>query len=251
MITQLLERGNDYRSWEWELTARDGTVKTVSWSSISDRFPIPGWAGWATGVDITERLRAEAALRQEKEFTDTALDAQMDTFFLFDPATGKTLRWNKAFRDISGYSDEEIASLLAPLSYYSPEDLERALPFVEQVTEEGSGTIELSLVCKDGREIPTEYSVSAIYDEEGRVKHLISIGRDITGRKAAEEELKKHREHLEELVAERTAELRKLVNAMVGREVRMADLKDVVRLLRAQLEEAGLEPVADDPLLGE
>jgi hypothetical protein len=36
---------------------------------------------------------------------------------------------------------------------------------------------------------------------------------------------------------------------MAGREVRMIGLKDAIRKLRAQLEEAGLEPVADDPLL--
>jgi hypothetical protein len=52
------------------------------------------------------------------------------------------------------------------------------------------------------------------------------------------------------MVEERTADLKKLVNAMAGREVRMAELKGVIRELRAQLEEAGLEPVADDPLLG-
>jgi len=64
------------------------------------------------------------------------------------------------------------------------------------------------------------------------------------------ETLQEHREHLEEMVEERTAELRKTVNLMAGREVRMAELKDVIRELRAQLEETGLEPVADDPLLG-
>jgi len=62
-------------------------------------------------------------------------------------------------------------------------------------------------------------------------------------------ELRRYQEHLEDLVAERTAELRKLVTLMAGREVRMAELKDVIRKLRAQLEEAGLRPVADDPLL--
>ena len=70
-------------------------------------------------------------------------------------------------------------------------------------------------------------------------------------RSRAEEALRKHHEHLEELVRERTAELRKMVNLMAGREVRMAELKGVIRELRVQLEEAGLEPVADDPLLGE
>ena len=71
---------------------------------------------------------------------------------------------------------------------------------------------------------------------------------DITARKQVEKELTKYREHLEELVGERTAELRKIVNAMAGREVRMIELKDVIRKLRVQLEGAGLEPVADDPL---
>ena len=71
---------------------------------------------------------------------------------------------------------------------------------------------------------------------------------DITEREQAEEELAKHREHLEELVRARTTELRTIVNAMAGREVRMAELKETIQKLRAQLEEAGLTPVADDPL---
>ena len=61
---------------------------------------------------------------------------------------------------------------------------------------------------------------------------------DITERVRVEEEVKK-----------RSAELRKMVNLMAGREVRMAELKDVIRQLRAQVQEAGLTPVADDPLL--
>ncbi len=86
---------------------------------------------------------------------------------------------------------------------------------------------------------------------EERVKERTAALRaEITERKRVDEELREHRERLEELVRERTAELRKMVNFMAGREVRMADLKDVIRKLRAQLEEEGLTPVADDPLLG-
>ncbi len=78
-----------------------------------------------------------------------------------------------------------------------------------------------------------------------------ALEREIAERRQAEEKLITYRDHLEEKVGERTAELRKMVNLMAGREVRMAELKGVIRKLRAQLEEAELTPVADDPLLGD
>jgi DNA-binding response OmpR family regulator len=74
---------------------------------------------------------------------------------------------------------------------------------------------------------------------------------EIAERRRAEEELKKHHEQLEEIVAQRTAELRRIINVMAGRELRMAELKKVIRKLRAQLKEAGLTPVANDPLLAD
>ena len=48
---------------------------------------------------------------------------------------------------------------------------------------------------------------------------------------------------LERLVGERTDELRQAVNLMSGREVRMAELKGVIKHLSAQIEEAGMTPV--------
>jgi len=73
----------------------------------------------------------------------------------------------------------------------------------------------------------------------------------IVMRRQAELELGKHRDHLEELVEERTKELKKMVNVMAGREVRMAELKDIDKQLRKQLKEAGMTPVAEDPLAGD
>ena len=47
----------------------------------------------------------------------------------------KSLRWNRAFRDVSGYTNEEIARLPAPASYHSPEDLERAGAFIQKLLQ--------------------------------------------------------------------------------------------------------------------
>ena len=63
------------------------------------------------------------------------------------------------------------------------------------------------------------------------------------------DELHKHTEKLEARVRDRTAELQIMVNAMSGREVRMAGLKKTIKTLRQQLIDAGIKPAANDPLL--
>jgi PAS domain S-box-containing protein len=59
-----LATGQGYRDWEWDTTCKDGTVKTIAWFNISDKYPIPGWTQWGIGVDITERKRAEETVRR-------------------------------------------------------------------------------------------------------------------------------------------------------------------------------------------
>ena len=86
-----------------------------------------------SGEDITERKKAEIALISEQKFTETVLDIQIDTFFLFEPDTGKAVRWNRQFQKISGFSDEEISAMKAPDSYYSQEDLEKAQGTISDV----------------------------------------------------------------------------------------------------------------------
>ena len=147
------------------------------------------------GATVSDSRLLES-LRAETEFTNAALDAQLDTFFVFEPDTGRAIRWNRTFREVSGYSDEEIAELPAPDSYYSPEDLERAKSFASEVVKRGSGMIELQLICKDGTIIPTEYRVSTLNDEQGEPRYIISIGRDVSERRRADRALNVQRERL-------------------------------------------------------
>ncbi|KPA13165.1 multi-sensor hybrid histidine kinase [Candidatus Magnetomorum sp. HK-1] len=154
------------------------TIKTPMYDSEGKLIGVLGIAR-----DITLRKNAENELIIEKEFTDQALNAQNDTFFLFEPSTGKAIRWNQSFKKVSGYTDEEIGRMKAPDVYYSPEDIEKATIFIQKVLKERTGTIELELISKSGRRVPTEYSVSGIYDALGNPKYFISIGRDVTERK--------------------------------------------------------------------
>jgi len=141
-------------------------------------------------IDRSAREKAKAELRLEKEFTAKLLDAPADTVFVFEPGTGKAIRWNQVFRDVTGYSDEEIASLKAPDAYYSEADLRCARAAIERILQEGKGTVRISLVTKAGKAIPFEYAASVVTDSTGAPRFVISIGRDITERHKMEAALR-------------------------------------------------------------
>ena len=176
-----------------ELRGIDGNYYEL----ISAPFPNPDGSidkAVEVVVDITDRKKIENMFLKEKKFTENAINAQRDTFFIFEPSTGKAIRWNQAFKDISGYSDEEISTMKTPDSYYDENDLKQAVIAVEKIIEEGEALIEMNLITKDGRPIPFEYLGSSIIDDDGNLKYIIAIGRDITEKKKIEQKLRESEE---------------------------------------------------------
>ncbi|MHA2181298.1 MAG: PAS domain S-box protein, partial [Promethearchaeota archaeon] len=141
------------------------------------------------GRDITERKKSEIALRIEKEFAEDILNSSMDTVFVFDPESGRAVRWNNQFREVSGYSDEEIASIKAPDLYYNEEDLKRASEAITNVLAKGTFKLEMSLITKEGRNIPYEYTATTLVDSSGDTL-IVSVGRDISERKISEQKIR-------------------------------------------------------------
>ncbi len=72
MRQQWLKIGADYRNWEWKVATKKGDYKYISWSNVSNKFPIPGWAIWECGIDVTDRKHAEKDFRREKENAEAA-----------------------------------------------------------------------------------------------------------------------------------------------------------------------------------
>jgi light-regulated signal transduction histidine kinase (bacteriophytochrome) len=96
-----------------------------------------------------------------------------------------------------------------PISDLIPPEYENELPqiMIRIESEECIEHYETVRRRKDGRIINVSLTVSPIYDSSGKVIGASTIARDFTERKRAEEELKTYREHLEDLVKERTVEL--------------------------------------------
>jgi two-component system NtrC family sensor kinase len=140
--------------------------------------------------DITEHKRAEAALLGEQAFTEGALNTLKDIFFVFT-LEGRFVRWNESLGRVTGYSNDEIASM-RPVDFVVKEDAPRVLAAIRATMKNGFTTLETRIWTRDGREIPFEFSGSLLRDYDGRITGISGIGRDITRRKKTEEALREN-----------------------------------------------------------
>jgi len=174
--------------------------------------------------DITERVRAEEDLRVYQEHLEelveertVELQATEERYrTLFDgvpvglyrttPA-GRMIDANLAFVQMLGYpSREELLATSSASLYVSPED---RVPWQALMEREGIvRDFEVQHRRYDGTLIWVKDTARAVRDEEGQVVTYEGSLEDITQRVQAEAELRAYQEHLEELVEERTAELR-------------------------------------------
>ncbi|MBT0654597.1 PAS domain-containing hybrid sensor histidine kinase/response regulator [Geomobilimonas luticola] len=155
------------------------------WFSVSVYSPEQG-CFVAVFDNITARKESEAALQKEKSFTESALNNLNDFFFVFD-LEGKFLRWNKALSTVSGYGDDEIRAM-KPTDFF-PQELRHIVQnAIETAVREGSVFLETTLLTKDGREIPYEFTAGLFKDLNGVTIGISGTGRDISERREAERE---------------------------------------------------------------
>ena len=169
--------------------------------------------------DITERKRAEEAQRESEERFRSVAQSATDAIISAD-SQGNIVFSNASAQRVFGYTEDEM--LGKSLSFLMPERYRDAhLQAVKRVRSAGESRLvgkltEVVGLRKDGSKFPVEFSLAA-WKVRGEVFYS-AIMRDISERKRAEEELRKHRDRLEELVAERTAKLR-AVNAQLEQEI--------------------------------
>ncbi len=165
----------------------------------------------AVVYDLTERLRAEEMLRASEDKYRNLFESSRDAFMTLEPPSWRFTSGNPATLKMFRAKDEAAFIAHGP-SELSPErqpdgraSAEKAEAMVETAMREGSHFFEWTHRRLDGEEFPATVLLSRM--QSAGKAFLQATVRDITESKRAQEELCRHRDHLEELVAERTQAL--------------------------------------------
>ncbi len=151
----------------------------------------------STGRDITERKRAEEALKESEERYRSLLSHSVEAIYLYDEETKRVINANPAFLSLLGYSAEESQTLTA----YDivDQDRESIDGYSQQVLKSGGLFLQpRKWRCKNGTLIDVEVTISKIQQRGKTI--LYAIARDITERKRSEEAIRESEERYRDLV---------------------------------------------------
>jgi len=142
--------------------------------------------------DITERKKAEEEQRKSKELFEKIFISQKDAIFLLDSATPPTIiNCNPSVTKMFGYSRQEIVGSSTAFLHVDGTSLKKFQEYLcSAIAKRGFLHLdEFQMRRKDGSIFPTEHSVVPLEEEYGKRIGWVSVVRDITEHKQAEERL--------------------------------------------------------------
>ncbi len=203
VVPSLMRNG----TWEGDFRFRNfktGAAIEVSWNLFLIRNSSGEPVGIATVTrDITERKKAEVALRESEERFRHLVEQAGEAFLVYD-LNGRLIDVNREACESLGYSRADLLGL-------SVQDIEQDVDLADrqdrwkQLVPGVAVTTTSVHRRKDGTTLPVESRIAVF--RSGGQKLVLKLVRDITDRKRAEETLQIAHEQLEARVVERTTEL--------------------------------------------
>ncbi|MCX6818672.1 MAG: PAS domain-containing protein [Candidatus Aenigmarchaeota archaeon] len=228
-FSKFLSAGQVIKDLQLELIRKDKSrvLTEVNARAIKKEDKLIGYS--VVLRDITERKKAQEAITESEEKLKAIFDSVDDAVVYLDGA-GNLIAFNKKLEEMFGYKSEElIGKNFAELGMLDTSDLQLFMGQVQEITSTGKTTkekhLEIELIRKNGTRVPVEIN-SNIIKKEGKPIGFAAVIRDITQRKRIHEEEKN-----------RTDELERFTRLAVGRELKMIELKNMLRELEEKLKE--------------
>jgi len=189
---------------EWHARRKSGEL---FWAEVFMRRCVIGGQDrvLASVRDVTARKLADQRLRETSEALQALVAASPLAIAVVAMDRTVTL-WSPTAERMFGWKAEEVIGRPYPLAPPGREhEVEAAISQV--MRGEPLRSVERIRRRKDGSTMYVNLSTAPLRGAGGEIIGVLAILEDIVDRKRAEEELHRHRDHLEELVAERTAQL--------------------------------------------
>jgi two-component system sensor histidine kinase UhpB len=150
--------------------------------------------------DITKRRKKEKEIREGQELLERVIEDSWDGIAITD-ATGHICSVNKALVESSIFSKEELIGNHSSVFTIDDKDLRKyVLEVKKELYETGHATFQSKQKARRGGSIDVECSTSLIKDKDENYTAGITIIRDISEKKRAEEALKQSEEKYHKLI---------------------------------------------------
>ena len=197
-VLPTLKRGGQWQG-ELELLGRDGRRTPVleNYFILNDEKGNPRYLADIL-TDITERKRAEEALRKSEQLLSNVFESMQEGVLVLDTVPKYTY-WNRRMEEISHAPREEVLGTV-PWEKFPFLHGEIAKAMKNAISGDVSRNIELKYSLSDGKEGWTTESYFPLKDSDGRTVGAVGVIEDITERKRAEEELRNLRNYLSNII---------------------------------------------------
>ncbi|MBD2337908.1 PAS domain S-box protein [Calothrix sp. FACHB-156] len=196
--------------------------------------------------EIAERKRTEAVLRESEQRWQLALRGNNDGIWDWNLTTNEVF-FSPRWKEMLGYQEDEISHNLDEIiNRIHPNDVSRVKKAVKSHFAKFTPFYmnEYRVLCKDGIYKWILDRGQALWDENGKVVRMVGSQTDITERKKAEENLNQLLDRLENIVAERTAELTRIntsLQAEIAERQRIEEaLRESEQQFRATFQQAAV-----------
>ncbi|MBN1860752.1 MAG: PAS domain S-box protein [Candidatus Thermoplasmatota archaeon] len=220
VIDQLIKIGSVH-DHEYRFRVKSGNVLMVRYSA--EIFDFYGERCVLSIMDdITQQKNIEKSLKESEEKYRNIVENTKDVIMLTNPV-GIISYISPACVHVLEYTPEDLVGKIPEIFY--PDDVEKVQTALSAALKGNSGSnFEYRIVTKNGKTKWVSHSWSPIWNENHELKHIVSVVRNITESK-----------HAEQVLKEKVEELEKYKTITVNREIKMVDLKREINELYKQL----------------